>query len=779
MGLRLSTLVRRLRRGGTPGDGCSDADLLARFARARDDAAFELLVWRHGAMVLSTCRRLLGHDQDAEDAFQAVFLVLARKGGGITRGTALPAWLHRVAVRVAARLGRSRRRAAPLEVEPPAEPQPDPAARAEALVALDEEIDRLPERCRRAVVLCYLEGLTAAEVAGHLGCPTGTVESRLAAARKKLRDRLGRRGVALPAAVAGQAALAPEAVARVAAAAVAFARGGVVANEASVRLAREVLTMWQARAWAAGLLVAAILAVGTGVGWAHRPAAPLAGPDGAAGELPTAPAPQAKDAPPAPADAWPLARQLAGLRGTLVRVAPDNRTLVLHAGQDVFGINIARERNRSTFRIESPNPIEGVAVSPDGKYVATAEGIQGVKLRDAATGEVLEALWPSGKLPAERVGFTPDGSRLVALGIRYESPPESPRKGKGVPADTKSTAFAQISVWDVAARKELGHPVESTTRDRAELLEVSLPDYQLSRDARFVFRTEALNDPSRRDPNAFMIGGERAPLRVGFRFTVIDALTGKAGQPVEVKDPDLSTFSRGPGGIGPDSVSPDGKTIAMRANKNPDEVRLIDLTTGKERARLSRLLRPVGAVAFSPDGRYFAASSTLGQTELAAPSEVVIWDAAGGKELTRLSDKDTIRGYIALRFSPDGSFLVAQDSSGVFTIWGKPPEPEPEAVKPPAKGKEPPTPPAPSGVPDRFQALIQSLSAAAVTDQRRVEAVFLAALGRLPTDVESRTLTAQLARQADKAAALRDLLNTLVDTAEFKAHAEALRKLSK
>src|SRR5262249_46153897 len=158
-------------------------------------------------------------------------------------------------------------------------------------------------------------------------------------------------------------------------------------------------------------------------------------------------------------------------------------------------------------RSRSLDALYDAAVSPDGKYIATAEGIQGVKLRDAATGEVLEALWPSGKVPAQRVAFTPDGSRLVVLCIRYEQPPEAPRKGKGAVGDMKSTAFAQIWVWDVAARKELGHPVESTPRERAEWLEVSLPAYHLSRDARLVFRTEALNDPAKRDPNATLIGG--------------------------------------------------------------------------------------------------------------------------------------------------------------------------------------------------------------------------------------------------------------------------------
>ena len=185
-GTRLATLVRRLRREAAAPTGSSDADLLARFIQTRDDAAFELLVWRHGAMVLAACRRILSSHEDAEDAFQAVFFVLARKARSVLRGAAIPAWLHRVAVRIATRLARSRKAIARLAIEPAERSSADPVAEAETLGALDEEVNRLPERFRRAVVLCYLDGLTAAEAARQLGCPTGTVESRLAAARKRL-----------------------------------------------------------------------------------------------------------------------------------------------------------------------------------------------------------------------------------------------------------------------------------------------------------------------------------------------------------------------------------------------------------------------------------------------------------------------------------------------------------------------------------------------------------------------------------------------------------------
>jgi len=783
-GMRLATLVRRLRREATAPAESSDADLLARFIHARDDAAFELLVWRHGALVLAACQRILAHSEDAEDAFQAVFLVLARKAHSVARGAALPAWLHRVAVRIAARLARSRRPTATLPGEPQGKPDPDRVTQSETLGALDEEVNRLSERHRRAVVLCYLEGLSAAEAARQLGCPTGTVESRLAVARKKLRDQLTRRGVTLPAgilAVAGHAVLAPEAVARTARASVDFAREGAIANELTAQLARRVLIMWQARKWASVMIITIFLMIGAGIGWANWPDGPRLGPVATA--LPPAPAPQAKDDPSAPVEDWPFAQRMRGVAGLITGIAPDGRTLVIRDHQQVFGLDLTEKhgRNSLSFRIVAQNPISDAAVSPDGKYVATAEAIHGVKLRDAATRKVIEAFWPSGKLPTYHVAFTQDGTRLVALSERRST--SNPGKGSGGKGgrwdelrNAKITVQVQISVWDLTTRKDVGFPVESTTVSQIVESGVTAPDYQLAENGRFVLKHEAIlvqRKPTIREGprEAMPQAGERA----GFRFTIIDTTTGKSSQPMDVKEPNLSLFSRS-------TISPDAKTIVAMDVANRNNLHLFDATSGKKRAKLSPLLRPIQAVTFSADGKLLAAASgrtnSAEDAEIAAPSEVVIWEVATGKELSRVSDKESIRDYTALRFSPDGKFIVAQESQdGSYTFWGHPPHPQPDPIKPPVEAKDLPTPRA--GVPDRFRTLFQDLSADGVTDQRRVEGVFLAALGRLPTDVELRTLTAQFARQTDKAAALGDLLKTLIDTAEFKAHAAELSKLSK
>jgi RNA polymerase sigma factor (sigma-70 family) len=201
---RLVPAFRHFRRLLAQSDagGTSDAQLLQRFVRRRDESAFELLVWRHGPMVHGVCRRVLHDAQDAVDAFQATLLILARKAGSIGTGCSLGSWLYKVAYRVALRargsiLRRARREKPVAELPAVIDPLPgaDPA-RAELHQVLDEELNRLPEKFRAVVVLCYLEGWTNQEAARQLRCPVGTVKTRLAQARRRLGQRLARRGLA-------------------------------------------------------------------------------------------------------------------------------------------------------------------------------------------------------------------------------------------------------------------------------------------------------------------------------------------------------------------------------------------------------------------------------------------------------------------------------------------------------------------------------------------------------------------------------------------------------
>lgn len=179
-----------------PGD---DGAFLVRFVEDRDQAAFEVLVRRLGPMVLGACRRFLGPGPDADDAFQATFVVLARKASEVRPPSRVAAWVYGVACLAArkARAGRDRRRLT--EVLMSAVPDtPSPAVRidSELGAVLDAELEALPEKYRLPIVLCELRELTIDQAAGHLGIRPGTVASRLSRGRRLLADRLVRRGFA-------------------------------------------------------------------------------------------------------------------------------------------------------------------------------------------------------------------------------------------------------------------------------------------------------------------------------------------------------------------------------------------------------------------------------------------------------------------------------------------------------------------------------------------------------------------------------------------------------
>lgn len=193
--MSLSSAVRRVVAGFAEDLArLPDAELLAR----GDEAAFAALVTRHGPAVLGTCRRILGHVQDAEDAAQAVFLVLAKNRRRVCNPAVLAAWLHGVAVRVSRKALGRRRKAEPLP-EIPASESPDAVTWADARRVIDAALAELPEALRVPLVLCYLEGLTRDEAAGRLGSSLDTFRGRLERGRAKLRALLERRGFPLAA----------------------------------------------------------------------------------------------------------------------------------------------------------------------------------------------------------------------------------------------------------------------------------------------------------------------------------------------------------------------------------------------------------------------------------------------------------------------------------------------------------------------------------------------------------------------------------------------------
>ncbi|HEV3082328.1 MAG TPA: sigma-70 family RNA polymerase sigma factor [Gemmataceae bacterium] len=227
----------------------SDGQLLERFARCREDAAFALLLRRHGPMVLGVARRVLRQVQDAEDVFQATFLLLTRKAASIREHESVGSWLHGVAYRLAARARAQAARRLVHEKQAGTMRTTSPgftAAWQELQAILDEALHKLSEKYRSALVLCYLEGKTQEEAARQLGCPLGTVRSRLAQGRKLLRARLARRGLALSAGALGTMVAAQGLAAEVSAslqtgtlkAGLQFAAGKPVVDVASVAVAR-------------------------------------------------------------------------------------------------------------------------------------------------------------------------------------------------------------------------------------------------------------------------------------------------------------------------------------------------------------------------------------------------------------------------------------------------------------------------------------------------------------------------------------------------------------
>src|SRR5256885_9011932 len=195
--------IEKLSGGPCPSQG-TDRQLLDDFSARCDETAFAELVARHGPMVLRVCRRALRHEQDAEDAFQATFLVLARCVGSIRKREALADWLHGVAYRTAMKAKRSAARRRNHEARLRDRTPPAPAAPTwdDVQAALDEEIQPLPEAFRSAFVLCVLEAKSGRKAAAELGIKEGTLSSRLTRARQRLQKRLTRRGIKLAALLA-------------------------------------------------------------------------------------------------------------------------------------------------------------------------------------------------------------------------------------------------------------------------------------------------------------------------------------------------------------------------------------------------------------------------------------------------------------------------------------------------------------------------------------------------------------------------------------------------
>src|SRR5262245_44240860 len=318
----LSAVVRQVRKLAAPCDTAtaSDIQLLARCRAAGDEAAFAALVRRHGPLVMGVCRRVLRHHQDAEDAFQATFLVLARNAASIRMRSSMASWLYGVARRVAgdARRAAARRQARERRATNMGHAQPDlEAAWRELQAVLAQEVERLPQKYQLPFVLCCLEGRSKAEAAAQLGWKEGTVSSRLAEARKRMQQRLARHGLTLAAALcavgvaAGTASALSSALVTTTVSAALGARAGTAAG-VSARVAalangvRKAMFASKVKTATALLLAVGLLATAVGIqihrAFADPPAREATPPEEAKPDKGPADKPEQADA---PADPFP------------------------------------------------------------------------------------------------------------------------------------------------------------------------------------------------------------------------------------------------------------------------------------------------------------------------------------------------------------------------------------------------------------------------------------------------------------------------------------------
>jgi RNA polymerase sigma factor (sigma-70 family) len=299
----LRALLHNLRRSSLRRDTASrtDGELVERFVARRDEAAFEALLRRHGPMVLAVCRRVLGNEADAEDAFQSTFLVLARKAAAVRPQRLVGNWLYGVAhtTSLKARAMRTKRSAKEREAAARAKPEIPAEAWRHPEALLDRELQALPGIYRAAIVLCELEGKSLKEAARQLGCPVGTIGARLARGRALLARRLVRQGLSLsPAALAAalahpaaRAAVPPALASATCKAAALFAAGtaaagGLVSTEVALLTdaALKALLLTKLKVASAVLLVVPLFAAAAGICYST----PSANPGGPAAVFATA-----------------------------------------------------------------------------------------------------------------------------------------------------------------------------------------------------------------------------------------------------------------------------------------------------------------------------------------------------------------------------------------------------------------------------------------------------------------------------------------------------------
>jgi RNA polymerase sigma factor (sigma-70 family) len=639
----LTGVVRQIK--ARLGDAAPDVELLGRYAQRRDEAAFAELVQRYGGLVLGVARRQLPDRQQAEDVFQATFLALARSAARLGRPASLANWLYTVALRGArkARLQAARRQAFVRTLASRPEPAVDPLAEIsgrELLERIDAELARLPEKYRVPVLLCCVQGLSREEAARQLGWSDGKIKGRLERGRRRLAERLTRRGLApeaLGLAPLGAAAVPGDLLTRTASlGATPWSQSlpAAVAALAAAGASRKIL---------AAALLASVLAAGlVGLAFAALQSKPMQAD-------PPPPAPKAIAATESANDPLPAGSTLRlgtsrfrhGTAIASLTVSADDTMAVAASGNHWLGSTRAFDLTTGRMLYRFPGEglgVEVAALSPDGRTLATRHYDNTLRLHDAATGQELRRIQLPNSNPrtiTEWLTFAPDGKTLavspdgntIAL-VDLE---------RGVVARTlgpQHVIFAAVFSPDGKTIAAGGYDSEGNDY-YFRLWEVSSgKEIRQFRGHKGGIRTLAFSPEKGPDTFSLASGGDDGVLRLW------DPATAKLRR----------AFSADGNRIRSVAFSPDGRTVAAAG----DSIRLYDPSTGQERLRIDR---KANWLHFSADGRTVTA---------AVAGAIHRWDAASGKSLTPQGADGAVAQVLA---TADGSRIVTRDESNVAHVW--------------------------------------------------------------------------------------------------------------